>query len=126
MVRILIRLAIFLGTAALALFIATLLIPGFRAQFGGFILAVIVFAVVQTFLAWLVEQLFAKAAPTVAGVAGLISTALALWIATWFPGGLRFDGLGAWVLAAVVVWILTAIITWAVAKFLPSKTTTQR
>ena len=121
MVRILIRLAVFLGTAALAIFLAALLVPGFHVEFGGFILAVIVFAVVQTFLAWLVERIFEKSAPTVAGIAGLLSTGLALWLATIFPGGLRFDGIGAWILAAVVVWLVTAIIGWAVAKFILKK-----
>ena len=35
-----------------------------------------------------------------------------------FDDGLSFDGVGAWILAAVVVWLTTAVLGWLAAKFL--------
>ena len=114
MVRFLIRAAVFLGTAALGLFLAALLIPGFHVHLAGFLVAIIVFALVQ----WLIAKLFHRAAPTVVGIAGLLSTFVALWIATLITDGLSFDGIGPWILAAVVVWLTTAVLGWLAAKFL--------
>ncbi|WP_127794848.1 phage holin family protein [Agromyces sp. LHK192] len=121
MVRFLIRVAVFLGAAALALFIASLLIPGFHIHLAGFLFAVILYALIQAALEWLVDRLFQKSAPTVAGIAGLLSTFLALWLATLLSDGLSFDGIGAWILAAVVVWVITALLSWLARKFLMPK-----
>ena len=118
MVRFLIRAAVFLGTAALGLFLAALLIPGFHVHLAGFLVAIIVFALVQWLIEWLIARIFHRSAPTVAGIAGLLSTFLALWIATLITDGLSFDGVGAWILAAVVVWLTTAVLGWLAAKFL--------
>ncbi|WP_394553478.1 phage holin family protein [Agromyces sp. MMS24-JH15] len=118
MVRFLIRIAVFLGLAALALGLAALLVPGFHLHWAGFVVAILVFAIVQAVVEWLVERIFHRSAPSVAGVAGLISTALALWIASIVGDGLSFDGIGAWILATVVVWLVTALIGWLAAKYL--------
>ncbi|SFR90453.1 4 TMS phage holin, superfamily IV [Agromyces sp. CF514] len=117
MVRTLVNLAIFLATAALALLLASLLVPGFHVHPGGFIVAIIVFAIAQALVEWLVRSIFHRSAPTVAGIAGLLSTFLALWITSLF-GGVSFDGLGGWILATVVVWLVTAILGWVAAKFI--------
>jgi uncharacterized membrane protein YvlD (DUF360 family) len=121
MVRVLIRLGIFLGSAALGLLLAALLVRAFHLEWAGFLVAIVVFAVAQAVIEWLVRKLFGRAAPAVAGVAGLLSTALALWIASLFPGGVRFEGVGGWILAAVVVWVTTAVIGWLGARFLLPK-----
>jgi uncharacterized membrane protein YvlD (DUF360 family) len=118
MVRFLIRVAVFIGSAALGLLLAALLIPGFHVHPAGFIVAILVFAIAQAVIEWLIERIFHRSAPTVAGIAGLASTFLALWIATLLSDGLSFDGVGAWILAAVVVWLTTAVLGWLAAKFL--------
>ncbi|WP_170297011.1 phage holin family protein [Agromyces salentinus] len=117
MVRTLLNLAIFLATAAIALLVTSLLVPGFHVHPGGFLVAIIVFAIVQAFVEWLVRSIFHRAAPTVAGIAGLISTFLALWVASLF-GGVSFDGVGGWILATVIVWVITAILGWVAGRFI--------
>ncbi|HEY1106026.1 phage holin family protein [Agromyces endophyticus] len=117
MVRFLIRLGVSLLLAALALFIASLLVPGMHLHVSGFLVAIIVFAAVQALLEWLVETLFHRGAPAVAGVAGLISTAIALFVAS-LGDGITFDGVAPWVLAAVIVWIITALAAWLSGKYL--------
>jgi uncharacterized membrane protein YvlD (DUF360 family) len=118
MVRFLIRIAVFLGSAALGLLLAALLIPGFHVHAAGFIVAILVFAAAQALIEWLIERIFHRSAPTVAGIAGLASTFLELWLATLLSDGLSFDGVAAWILAAVVVWLTTALLGWLAAKFL--------
>ena len=65
------------------------------------------------------SKIFHRSAPTVAGIAGLLSTFLALWIATLLSDGLSFDDVGAWILAAVVVWLVTALLGWLAAEVPP-------
>ena len=126
MVRFLIRIAVFLGTAALGLLLAALLIPGFHVHAAGFIVAILVFAAAQAVIEWLIERIFHRSAPTVAGIAGLASTFLALWLATLHSDGLSFDGVAAWILAAVVVWLTTAVLGWLAAKFLLDRRRSER
>ena len=52
------------------------------------------------------------------GVAGLLSTFLALWVATLITDGLSFDGVAAWILATVVVWLTTALLGWLAVRYL--------
>ena len=126
MVRFLIRIAVFLGSAALGLLLAALLIPGFHVHAAGFIVAILVFAAAQALIEWLIERIFHRSAPTVAGIAGLASTFLALWLATLLSDGLSFDGVAAWILAAVVVWLTTAVLGWLAAKFLLDRRRSER
>lgn len=118
MVRLLIRLGIFLGAAVVGLLLAALLVPAFHLHWTGFVVAIVVFAVVQAGIEWLVRRLFHRTAPTVAGVAGLLSTFLALLVASLVSDGLSFEGVGAWIIAAVVVWVATAAIGWFATRML--------
>lgn len=126
MVRFLIRIAVFLGAVALGLLLAALLIPGFHVHAAGFIVAMLVFAAAQAVIEWLIERIFHRSAPTVAGIAGLASTFLALWLATLLSDGLSFDGVAPWILAAVVVWLTTAVLGWLAARFLPDRRRSER
>lgn len=126
MVRFLIRIAVFLGAAALGLLLAALLIPGFHVHAAGFIVAMLVFAAAQAVIEWLIERIFHRSAPTVAGIAGLASTFLALWLATLLSDGLSFDGVAPWILAAVVVWLTTAVLGWLAARFLLDRRRSER
>jgi uncharacterized membrane protein YvlD (DUF360 family) len=126
MVRFLIRIAVFLGAVALGLLLAALLIPGFHVHAAGFIVAMLVFAAAQAVIEWLIERIFHRAAPTVAGIAGLASTFLALWLATLLSDGLSFDGVAPWILATVVVWLTTAVLGWLAARFLLDRRRSER
>jgi Mycobacterial 4 TMS phage holin, superfamily IV len=112
MVRLLIRAAIFLGTAALGLLIAWWLLPGFDIDWAGFLVAMVVFAIAQSLLSPLITKLATRHAPEVLGGVGLVSTFLALLLATVIANGLRIDGLLTWVLATLIVWLVTALGTW--------------
>ncbi len=107
MVRFLIRLAISLVTAALGLLVASWVLPDFHLEWGGFLVAIIVFSVAQAILGPFVFNLARQYASAVLGGIGLVTTFLALLIASLFPGGIHIDGVVTWVLATLIVWIIT-------------------
>ncbi|VXC01390.1 phage holin family protein [Citricoccus sp. K5] len=121
MIRFLIHAVINLVMAAVGLLLAGALIDGVSMQPSGFITAVLVFVLAQALLAPFVFNLARQYASAVLGGVGLVSTLLALWIATLMPNGLTMDGVSAWVLAPLVVWLVTALGTWVAGYFLVTR-----
>ncbi|MGC3994792.1 MAG: phage holin family protein [Propionicimonas sp.] len=121
MKRMLILAAIFCGSSVAGLLLAGLVVPGVGVGVQGFIVAVVVFTLAQSLLTPLVTKLAAKFSPPLVGGVGLISTALALLVATSFSGGLVINGVGAWVLATLVVWVVTALGSWLLPLWLLKK-----
>lgn len=87
---------------------------------GGFLIAVAVFTAAQAILAPFVFNMARKYASAVLGGIGLVSTFLALWVATLFNGGVEVHGLG-WVLAPLLLWIVTALGGWIVVGLVLEK-----
>lgn len=109
MATLLIRLAIFTASVTGGLLLAGLLVDGFALTISGFALTLVVFAVLQALLAPLSERLMKRFAPALLGGVGLISTFVALLLASLIPGGIAISGLSAWILGTLVVWLVTAI-----------------
>ena len=112
MVRFLIRAAIFVVTAALGLLVASWILPGFHLDWEGLLIAVLVFAVAQSILAPFIFNLARKYASAMLGGIGLVSTLVALLVASLVPGGIHVDDVVTWILAALVVWVVTALGGW--------------
>ncbi|AMB59987.1 phage holin family protein [Microterricola viridarii] len=115
MIRFLIRSGIFVASAALGLLVAAWLLPEFNLSWSGGIVAVLVFAVIQSVISPFLLKVAARNAPAFLGGIGIVSTFVALFVASLFPGGLTIDGWRTWVLAPVLVWMITALATF----FLP-------
>lgn len=115
MIRFLIRSLIFVVSAALGLLVAMWLLPEVTLSWSGGIVAVLVFAVIQSVVSPFLFKVAARNAPAFLGGIGLVSTFVALFVATLFPGGLEIEGWRTWILAPVLVWIVTAVATF----FLP-------
>lgn len=120
MIRFLWNIATSLVAAVVAFLVTSWVVSGFHVTVQGFIVAVLVFVAAQAILAPFVFNLARKYASPMLGGIGIISTLLALWVATLFSSGLRIDGAGAWVLSALIVWIITALggwlLMWLIAK----------
>lgn len=112
MIRLLVRAAIFLGTAALGLVVSALLFPDFRLSATGFVTALVVFVAAQSILAPFIFKLARTYAPALLGGIGLVSTFVALLLASLLPDGLEISGISTWVLSTLVVWIITALGGW--------------
>jgi len=116
-IAVLIRALIFVVSAALGLIAADLILPGFHLHWNdwwGIVVAVLIFAVLQSILAPLLTRFARRRATALLGGIGLISTLIALLIAVIIPAaGVGIDGPTAWVVGALIVWFVTAIATWA-------------
>ncbi|MGF7120023.1 phage holin family protein [Rhodococcus sp. AG1013] len=110
MIRLLIRCAFFLGSAAVGILAAVWLLPEVSVSAAGFVTAVVLFAIAQSVLSPFITKIAAKNAPAFLGGIGLVSTFVALVIASAF-GGLSISGWRTWVLATLVVWLVTALAT---------------
>ena len=112
MIRFMIRAAIFLATAALGLLAAALILPDFQLSLSGLLVAIIVFALAQSVLAPFIFKMARRYAPALVGGIGLVSTFVALLIASLVGGGLAITGIGTWILGTLIVWIVTALGSW--------------
>ncbi|MBC9926467.1 MULTISPECIES: phage holin family protein [unclassified Leucobacter] len=112
MIRFLWHVLVQVVLAAAALLIAGWLIDGVELHVGGFFVAVGVFALAQSLLGPFVFNMARQYASAVLGGIGIVTTFLALWIATLFPGGLQISGVSAWIATPVIVWVITALGTW--------------
>lgn len=111
-IRFLLNFAANLVTAAVALLLAGLVLSQWvTLHVGGFLVAVLVFTLAQSILAPFIFNIARQYASALLGGIGLVSTLVALWVATLFPGGIEIVGLG-WVLAPLLVWIVTALGGW--------------
>ncbi|GAA1468444.1 hypothetical protein [Microbacterium thalassium] len=115
MIMFLIRTLVFLVSAALGLIVADLLLDGFTivwSDWWGFVLAVVIFAILQSVLAPWTAKFAKRNAPALLGGVGIVSTFIALLIVVLLPiGGLQITDLLAWLLGPVIVWLITALAT---------------
>ena len=123
MIRLLLRGVVFLGSAALGLWVASLLLDGVTVQWSGYLVAVLIFAVAQSVLAPWVFKMTRRYAPAFLGGIGLVSTFVALLLAHLLTDGLRISGAVTWVLATLVVWLVTALGTLLLPLVLLKKAT---
>ncbi|MCJ0904174.1 phage holin family protein [Rhodococcus sp. ARC_M6] len=110
MISFLIRAAIFLGSAAVGILVASLILSGFSAPASGFITAVVIFAIAQSVLSPFIAKMAKRHAPAFLGGIGLVSTFVALLLAQIFSD-LQITGTTTWISATVIVWLVTALAT---------------
>ncbi|WP_062137092.1 phage holin family protein [Demequina aestuarii] len=111
MIRFLIRVLIFVASAALGLWVASLLLEDFEITVSGFVTAVVVFAIAQSILSPFILKMSMRYANAFTGGVGLVSTFVALLIATLVGDGLEITGVTTWVIGTLIVWLVTAIAT---------------
>ena len=130
MITHLLRIGIYLASAALGLIVADLILQDFVivwAEWWGFLLCIVVFALVQTVLSWIADKILHRFLPILVGGVGILSTMIALLIVVLLPiGGLRLDGLAGWIAGGVIVWLVTAIVTVVLSKILLKDKTKQQ
>lgn len=112
-ITLLYRALLYLVSAGLGLIAADLLLDGFQIQWDrwwGFVVCIVVFAVLQTVLSPWVSKLADRYVPVLMGGIGIVSTLIALLVVVLLPiGGLRITDVTGWVLGSVIVWLVTAL-----------------
>ncbi|QZT62509.1 phage holin family protein [Mycolicibacterium austroafricanum] len=111
MIRFLLRVAVFLGSSAIGLLVAGWLVPGVSLSVLGFVTAVVIFTVAQGILSPFFLKMASRYASAFLGGIGLVSTFVALLLASLLSNGLSIRGVGSWIAATVVVWLVTALAT---------------
>lgn len=111
-IRIVLRVVVFLGSAALGLLAAALLVDGVEAQVDGFIITAVVYAVVQSIISPFLAKFAAANARALLGGIGIVAAFVALVAASLIGDALTISGgLGTWIIASLTVWLCTALAT---------------
>ncbi|MDN4473418.1 phage holin family protein [Demequina zhanjiangensis] len=120
MVRFILNAVIYLGSAALGLFVASLVLGSdFTLPPAALLLATVFFAVFQLILSPFIFKMTHKYASALTGGVGLVSTWVALLLTSMFVGDFDISGgISTWLAAIVIVWLVTAIATWVLPMFL--------
>jgi putative membrane protein len=109
MVRSLIKVALAIAGNALGLLIADVLLDRMSLSASGFIVAVLVFTVIEVIAQPLVTKLARSRAEALEGGSALVSTLVALVFTALITDGLDISGIGTWLLATIIVWIVTLL-----------------
>ncbi len=126
MITFLLRALVFLVSAAVGLLVADAVLPGFTIDWRnpiGFILAIVIFAVLQSVLAPWLARVAQRNAPAFLGGIGIVSTFVALLVTAIIPGaGLTIGApWWTWVVAPMIVWVVTAIAAFLLPALLLKK-----
>lgn len=95
---------------ALGLWLAAVLLDGMTVSGFAFLVAVALFTVLLVVLSPVASRTATKYADSVRGLSALVATAVALLLTALITDGLAIDGIGTWIVAAVIVWLSTLII----------------
>lgn len=109
MISLLISAAIRLLANAIGLFVAALVLPDMTIDGVSFVVAVVIFTVIEVILDPLITKVAVEKAPALRGGVALITTLVGLIVTTWISSGLQINGLSTWLAATVIVWISAVI-----------------
>ncbi len=113
MVRMLISAALHLAANAVGLFVASLVLDGMSIDVLSFVVAVVIFTVVEVVTRPYFTSLALKGASYLQGATALAATLAGLVITTLISDGLQMEGIATWVWATLIVWaaaLLAAIV----------------
>lgn len=127
MIRFLIRLVIWFAAAFVGIVAADLILPGFSVSgWTSYVIVAAIFAIIQSLIAPMMNQYTERNARMFSGGVGIFATLVALIITNLISGALSIDGLGTWVLAALIVWIFGALAAFILPFFLVKKVVNER
>jgi uncharacterized membrane protein YvlD (DUF360 family) len=107
--QLLLRAVVLLASWAIGLLVVAWIVPGVSLSVPGFIVAVVVFAVMQAILSLSILKLPHRYLSLLLGGTGLALTIAALALASTLTRGITIDGMASWLATTVVVWLVTTI-----------------
>lgn len=110
-IRLLIRLAIYLVSSVVGLLVADAILDDMTVEASGLVTVVVIFTVAQTILGPFIAMTVARNANAFLGGVGLVTTFVALLIASTIGDALSISGVATWIAATVLVWLVTALAT---------------
>lgn len=110
-IRLLIRLAIYLVSSTVGLLVADAILDDMTVEASGLVTVVVIFTVAQAILGPFIAMTVARNANAFLGGVGLVTTFVALLIASTIGDALSISGVATWIAATVLVWLVTALAT---------------
>ncbi len=111
MIRLLIRLAIYLVSSVVGLLVADAILDDMTVEASGLVTVVVIFTIAQAILGPFIAMTVARNANAFLGGVGLVTTFVALLIASTIGDALSISGVATWIAATVLVWLVTALAT---------------
>jgi uncharacterized membrane protein YvlD (DUF360 family) len=105
MIRFFFNVIVHVIAAAVGLIVAATILDDMALDVDGFLIAVLIFAVVDAIIQPLIIKVAWKYSPALTGSSALLATFVALIVTTIVSDGLRIDGAWTWVIATVIVWV---------------------
>lgn len=99
-----------LGANAIALILASLVFDGFNLSVNGFVVALIVFAILNAILPFFILKALLRHAGSIVALSGLFSTFLSLLVTSLLTDGLTIDGATTWIGATLLIWVVSMFI----------------
>lgn len=109
MIRLLISAGIRLLANTIGLLVATAVLDGMTIDAASFIMAVLIFTVVEVVFEPMLRQMAMRSAQALMGSVSLIITFVGLLVTGLVSDGLQITGLSTWVLATIIVWLAALI-----------------
>jgi uncharacterized membrane protein YvlD (DUF360 family) len=104
MIRLLISAVLYLVANAIGLLVADALLDDMSVDAGAFVVAVVIFTVVEVVIQPLVTQIGVRHSRGLLGSSALIASLIGLVVTVAVSDGLSISGVLTWVLATVIVW----------------------
>lgn len=105
MIRMLISAGLHLGANAVGLAVAALILDGMSIDILSFVIAVLIFTVVEVVSRPYFVSLAMKGASYLQGATALAATLAGLIITALISDGLQIEGLSTWIYATLIVWV---------------------
>jgi putative membrane protein len=112
---------VYLGANAIGLGIAALLFDKFEINGLGFVIALVIFTLVEVVADAVVEKAASDQGTPVRALTALVSTFVGLLVTDVVSDGLDIEGVGTWVLATLVVFAAALVGTFVLGKLLLSR-----
>ncbi len=109
MVRALIWFVIDLVGNTIGLLVAWAVLPKFEINAESFVIAVLIFTVVETLVEPFLRQMAIESATALRGSVALVATFIGLLITDILSTGLHIRGVSTWIFATVIVWLATLV-----------------
>jgi putative membrane protein len=126
MIRLLVSTILHLAANAVGLLLAAALLEGLTVSGTAFVIAVVIFTVVEVVLGPMVRQLAVTKANALLGSTALVVTLLGLVVTSLISDGLRIEGFSTWALATVIVWLASLLATLLLPLLVVKRTAEQR
>lgn len=109
MVRLLVSTLLHTLANGLGLLVAAALLPGFTMDLQAFLVATLLFTVVEVVAGPLIIKISITHVPALTGGVALVTTLVGLVITNLLVGGLQIDGFSTWAIATLIVWLASLL-----------------